>query len=63
MNIEDLVMSKRYGHLKGKLIVPVEEIVKKLIATNEARKKILIIARTDARLVDGFDFLIEITLI
>ncbi|MEM3714079.1 MAG: hypothetical protein QXF82_03940 [Nitrososphaeria archaeon] len=45
------------------MIVPVEEIVKKLIATNEARKKILIIARTDARSVDGFDFLIEITLI
>ncbi|MEM0075552.1 MAG: methylisocitrate lyase [Conexivisphaerales archaeon] len=59
LHIEDQVMPKRCGHLEGKLIVPVEEMVKKLIAANEARNKMLIIARTDARSVEGLDSSIE----
>jgi len=56
IHIEDQVLPKRCGHLDGKELVDVDEMVKKLISAKEAAGKgLLIIARTDARAVEGLD--------
>lgn len=60
-HIEDQVMPKRCGHLSGKELVPVEEMVGKLKAALDARTDpdLVIIARTDARSVEGMDRAVE----
>jgi methylisocitrate lyase len=57
MHVEDQEFPKRCGHLEGKSLVPVEDMVEKIRAAAAARrdKDFVIIARTDARAVDGFD--------
>ena len=59
MNIEDQVFPKRCGHLEGKQIIPLEEMVLKIRACTEARDGIdpdfVINARTDAIAVSGVD--------
>ena len=57
LHLEDQVFPKRCGHLAGKELVPVEEMTGKLRAAVEARSDadFLIVARTDARAVEGFD--------
>ena len=56
MHIEDQVLPKRCGHLEGKELVDVDEMAKKLLtAREEAGGEIVIIARTDARSVEGLD--------
>ncbi len=61
IQIEDQVLPKKCGHLKGKQLIPMEDMVKKIIAAKEARStdNFLIIARTDARGVTGIDEAIE----
>jgi methylisocitrate lyase len=61
LHIEDQEFPKRCGHLPGKRIVPVEEMVEKVRIARQARKdrEFLIVARTDARAVEGFDAAIE----
>ena len=60
VQIEDQVMPKKCGHLSGKHVVPPEDMVKKIIAAKEAsRKDIVVIARTDAREVEGLEAAIE----
>jgi methylisocitrate lyase len=60
LHIEDQVLPKRCGHLEGKELVEVEEMVKKVMsAKDSAGKEILVIARTDARAVEGIDSAIE----
>lgn len=61
LHIEDQVFPKRCGHLGGKELVPAREMVQKLRAAVRARsdKDFLIIARTDARAVEGFDAAVE----
>ena len=60
IQIEDQVLPKKCGHLKGKKLVPPEDMVKKIIAAVEARRKeTVIIARTDARGVEGLEAAIE----
>ncbi len=61
IQIEDQVLPKKCGHLKGKQLIPAEEMVKKIIAAVEARRseELLIIARTDARGVEGLEKAIE----
>ena len=60
IHIEDQVLPKRCGHLEGKELVSVDEMVKKLISAKEAAgKALLVIARTDARTVEGLDAAIE----
>ncbi|HXW94403.1 MAG TPA: methylisocitrate lyase [Nitrososphaerales archaeon] len=60
IHIEDQVLPKRCGHLEGKELVDVDEMVKKLISAKEAAGRgLLIIARTDARTVEGLDAAIE----
>jgi methylisocitrate lyase len=55
MHIEDQEMPKRCGHLEGKHLVPVDEMVSRLRAALKARREMLIIARTDARSVTGME--------
>lgn len=60
LHIEDQVLPKRCGHLAGKELVDADEMVKKLVsAKEEAGKDLLVIARTDARAVEGMDGAIE----
>jgi len=56
IQIEDQQWPKRCGHVAGKKLVPVEEMIAKIRAAVAARTKdTLIIARTDAIAVEGFD--------
>lgn len=57
VHLEDQVMPKRCGHLDGKEIVPVEEMVGKIRAAVAARTDpdFVIMARTDAAAVEGVD--------
>ncbi len=61
IHLEDQEFPKRCGHLAGKRLVPVEAFCEKIAAACEARKSkdFLIIARTDARGVDGYDAAVE----
>jgi 2,3-dimethylmalate lyase len=55
IHLEDQAMPKRCGHMSGKVLVPVEEMVAKVRAAVEARTDpdFVLVARTDARAVDG----------
>ncbi len=57
IHLEDQVTPKRCGHYEGTQLVPTAEMVGKLKAACAARSNadIVIIARTDARGVEGFD--------
>ena len=57
LHLEDQVWPKRCGHLAGKEVVPAEEMVAKIAAAVAARTDpdLLLIARTDAIGVSGFD--------
>ncbi|HUI23607.1 MAG TPA: methylisocitrate lyase [Nitrososphaerales archaeon] len=60
IHIEDQLLPKKCGHLEGKELEDVEEMVKKLISAREAAGRgLVIIARTDARSVEGLDAAIE----
>ncbi len=61
VHIEDQVLPKRCGHLNGKQIIPREDMVKKIRAAVNARKNddFMIIARTDARSVEGIEKAME----
>ncbi len=55
--LEDQTYPKRCGHFEGKSVIPQDEMVKKLKAAVDARvdPDLMILARTDARAVEGFD--------
>ncbi|NBQ84354.1 MAG: carboxyvinyl-carboxyphosphonate phosphorylmutase, partial [Alphaproteobacteria bacterium] len=57
IQLEDQSFPKRCGHLDGKTLVPSQEMVGKIKAALDARQNddTLIIARTDARAVEGLD--------
>ncbi|MEN0108821.1 MAG: isocitrate lyase/PEP mutase family protein [Pseudomonas sp.] len=57
IHIEDQVLAKRCGHLDGKEVVERSEFIAKIRAAVAARRSadFVIIARTDARAVLGFD--------
>ncbi|HEX2848989.1 MAG TPA: isocitrate lyase/PEP mutase family protein [Acidimicrobiales bacterium] len=61
LHLEDQVMPKRCGHMEGKQVVPADEMVTKVRAAVAARSSddLVIIARTDAGAVEGFDAAIE----
>jgi 2-methylisocitrate lyase-like PEP mutase family enzyme len=61
LHIEDQTMPKRCGHFDGKSVVPMEEMVLRVHAALEARQDddFVIIARTDARAVEGLDSALE----
>ena len=60
-HIEDQTFPKRCGHLDQKSLIPLEEMVLKIKTAIKARqdKNFLIIARTDARGVEGLDQALE----
>jgi methylisocitrate lyase len=57
IHLEDQEFPKRCGHLPGKTLVPVEEMCEKIRSAAAAKTSpdFLIIARTDARGVSGYD--------
>jgi 2,3-dimethylmalate lyase len=57
IHIEDQVSPKRCGHMEGKRVIPAAEMVQKIRAAVEARTTpdFVIIARTDARAVEGLE--------
>ena len=61
LHLEDQVNPKRCGHLDGKSVVPVDQMLQRIKAGVDARRdeNLLIIARTDARAIEGLDAMIE----
>jgi 2-methylisocitrate lyase-like PEP mutase family enzyme len=61
IQIEDQDFPKRCGHLDGKALIPPDEMVGKIKAALDARhsRETLVIARTDAVAVEGFERAIE----
>jgi methylisocitrate lyase len=61
IQLEDQIFPKRCGHMEGKQLIPKDEMLAKLRAAIHARTSpdFMIIARTDARAVNGFDDAIE----
>ena len=61
IQIEDQVFPKRCGHFDGKEVIPAAEMVAKVKAAADARsdRDLIIVARTDAIAVDGFDAAID----
>lgn len=61
IQIEDQISPKRCGHFSGKYLIPVGEMLGKLKAAVDARtsEDLLIIARTDARAVNGFQAAVD----
>jgi len=57
IQLEDQDFPKRCGHLDGKALIPADEMCGKIRAAVDARhsRETLIIARTDAVAVEGFD--------
>ncbi|EGD56606.1 methylisocitrate lyase [Gordonia neofelifaecis] len=60
-HLEDQVNPKRCGHLDGKDVVPVDDMLRRLGAAVRARRdeNFVICARTDARTVEGLDAAID----
>lgn len=61
IQLEDQENPKKCGHLAGKRLVPSREMVGKVLAATEARRDrdFLIVARTDARGVEGLDAAVQ----
>lgn len=61
IHIEDQVAPKRCGHLDGKAVIPADDMARKIKAAVRARTdpNSFLIARTDARGVNGLDDAIE----
>jgi 2-methylisocitrate lyase-like PEP mutase family enzyme len=61
IQLEDQTFPKRCGHLDGKTVVPVKEMEGKLRAALDARhsSNTLILARTDALAIEGFEAALE----
>ncbi|WP_080888489.1 methylisocitrate lyase [Nitrospira japonica] len=57
MQIEDQEMPKKCGHLPGKRVVPTDDMAGKIRAAADARQDpdFFIIARTDARAIEGLE--------
>ncbi len=61
IHLEDQVSPKKCGHLSGKAVIGVDEMVGKIEAAAAARRDpdLLLIARTDAAAVEGLDAALE----
>jgi 2-methylisocitrate lyase-like PEP mutase family enzyme len=60
-HLEDQVAPKKCGHYEGKQVVPIAEMVGKIKAAVDARRDadMVVIARSDARAIEGFDATID----
>src|SRR3954469_14986879 len=61
IQLEDQDFPKRCGHLDGKVLIPAQEMCGKICAAVDTRRsrETLIVARTDAVAVEGFERAIE----
>jgi 2-methylisocitrate lyase-like PEP mutase family enzyme len=60
IQLEDQHAPKRCGHFSGKELIPAEEMVNKVRAAADARRDgLVIVARTDACAVEGFEAAID----
>ncbi|HET9687507.1 MAG TPA: isocitrate lyase/phosphoenolpyruvate mutase family protein, partial [Pseudolabrys sp.] len=57
IQLEDQAFPKRCGHLDNKTLIPAEEMIGKIKAATDARQSrdTLVVARTDAVAVEGFE--------
>ncbi|NOV02230.1 methylisocitrate lyase [Paenibacillus planticolens] len=55
LQIEDQEMPKKCGHLNGKKLISAQEMMQKIQAIKAAAPTIYLIARTDAKSVEGMD--------
>ena len=55
ITLEDQTLPKRCGHLDGKELISTADMAAKIRAAVDARGELLVIARTDALSVEGFD--------
>ena len=55
IQIEDQAFPKRCGHLQDKALIPTAEMAGKIRAAVDARERMLVMARTDAIAVEGFE--------
>ena len=62
IHIEDQTFPKKCGHFEGKDVVPTGEMAGKIRAATDAREDddfVVVVARTDARAVEGFERAVE----
>lgn len=59
IQIEDQELPKKCGHLSGKKLVTVDEMVQKIRMVKEVAPTLIVVARTDAKGVDGIEAAIE----
>lgn len=55
VQVEDQQLPKKCGHLNGKQLVTIEEMVQKIKVMKKAAPTLYIVARTDARAVEGLE--------
>lgn len=55
VHLEDQILPKKCGHLNGKKLVDAIDMATKVAAAKKAARDIVIVARTDAAAVEGFD--------
>lgn len=55
VQMEDQKLPKKCGHLEGKELVTADEMCRKIDAVVKTRKNLLLIARTDAHAIHGFE--------
>ncbi|WP_427127475.1 methylisocitrate lyase (plasmid) [Priestia megaterium] len=59
IQIEDQQLPKKCGHLNGKQLVTQEEMIQKIKVIKETTPSLIVVARTDARSVEGINSAIE----
>lgn len=59
VHLEDQILPKKCGHLNGKKLADAHDMAAKVAAAKKASRDIVIIARTDAAGVEGFDAAVE----
>ncbi|MFS0645121.1 methylisocitrate lyase [Siminovitchia sp. 179-K 8D1 HS] len=55
VQLEDQVLPKKCGHLNGKKLVSIDEMVQKIKVIKEVAPSLIVIARTDALAVEGIE--------
>jgi methylisocitrate lyase len=59
VHLEDQILPKKCGHLNGKGLVSPNDMAAKIAAAKKASRDIVIVARTDAAGVEGFDAAVD----
>ncbi|MFS0780418.1 methylisocitrate lyase [Bacillus sp. 1P06AnD] len=59
VQLEDQRLPKKCGHLNGKQVISTEEMVQKIKVIKEVAPSLLVVARTDARSIEGLDGAID----